>query len=285
MKREAEWIRDALDAAARIREYTDSMDLETYLNDRLRQDAVERCFFIIAETLTRVRKHAPELAEQIPRMQRIVDFRNLLAHEYDKAKPEVIWKAVQHHLPPLQSTLEALLAEIGQAFEASAGDAAVDKRAEAVQRVRALLEAHGLSPDDFTEDELAAAGGAVTVDESAPGGAVPEAAVTGRGAAELRSGSGAERARRYFDETTQLYLSHVGTTLQAGMIGGLHPDPYRSTVLHALNACRPAPRARILDAGAGECGPSVHICEAMPGVTVTAVTVSPAQAEAGPKLL
>lgn len=169
MKREAERIRDALDPAARIREYTDSMDLETYLNDRLRQDAVERCFFIIAEALTRVRKHAPELAEQIPRMQRIVDFRNLLAHEYDKAKPEVIWKAVQHHLPPLLSTLEALLAEIGQAFEASAGDAAADKRAEAVQRVRALLEAHGLSPDDFTEDELAAAGGAGATEAAARG--------------------------------------------------------------------------------------------------------------------
>ena len=33
------------------------MDPETYLNDRLRQDAVERCFINIAEAVIRLRDH------------------------------------------------------------------------------------------------------------------------------------------------------------------------------------------------------------------------------------
>ena len=60
-----------------------------------------------------------------------------------------------------------------------------------------------------------------------------------------------ERARRYYDETHALYLHHFGHTCQAGLIHGLHADPYRSTVLYALQACRLPPGARILDAGAG----------------------------------
>ena len=110
MKREAQWIQDALDAASRIGGYTDSMDLETYLSDQLRQDAVERCFITIAEALVRLRDHAPELARQIPRLQRIVAFRNFLAHEYDKADPEMIWESVQRDLPELRHQLRSLLA-------------------------------------------------------------------------------------------------------------------------------------------------------------------------------
>ena len=91
----------------------------------------------------------------------------------------------------------------------------------------------------------------------------------------------AERARRYYDETHALYLRHVGYTCQAGLIHGLHADPYRSTVLYALQECQLPRKARILDAGAGACGPSVYICEAMREASVVAVTISPVQANCG----
>ena len=93
-----------------------------------------------------------------------------------------------------------------------------------------------------------------------------------------------ERARRYYDETHALYMRHFGHTCQAGLIHGLHADPYRSTVLYALQECRLPPDARILDAGAGACGPSVHICEAMENASVVAVTISPVQASSGREL-
>lgn len=95
----------------------------------------------------------------------------------------------------------------------------------------------------------------------------------------------AQRARRYYDETHALYVRHIGYTCQSGLIPGLHDDPYRSTTLHALRECRLPRRARILDAGAGACGPSVHICEAMESASVVAVTISPLQARCGRKLV
>lgn len=110
MRRETQWAQDALDAAARIRNDTGSTDLKAYRNDRLRQDAVERCFIIIAETLARLRVHAPEPAERIPRLRQIIDFRNLLAHEYNRVQPERVWKSIQQDLPELDLALRTLLA-------------------------------------------------------------------------------------------------------------------------------------------------------------------------------
>ncbi len=95
----------------------------------------------------------------------------------------------------------------------------------------------------------------------------------------------AEKARRYYDETHALYLRHVGHTCQSGLIHGLHRDPYRSTILYALQECELPRGARILDAGAGACGPSVHICEAMEEASVVAVTISPVQANSGRELV
>ena len=95
----------------------------------------------------------------------------------------------------------------------------------------------------------------------------------------------AERARRYYDETHALYVRHVGYTCQAGLIHGLDSDPYRSTVLYALEECRLPDSAHILDAGAGACGPSAYICEAMENASVVAVTISPVQASCGRELV
>lgn len=111
MRREVEWIRDALDAANRIHGYTDAMDLETYRNDRRTQDAVERCFLNITETVVRLRRHAPDLAQRIPNLRGIAGFRNLLVHEYHRIQPERIWDYILDDLPNLQLTLESLLAQ------------------------------------------------------------------------------------------------------------------------------------------------------------------------------
>lgn len=97
--------------------------------------------------------------------------------------------------------------------------------------------------------------------------------------------SAAESARRYYDEMHALYVRHIGYTCQAGLIHGMHDDPYRSTVLYALEECRLPRNAQILDAGAGACGPSVHICEAMKEATVVAVTISAVQADGGRRLV
>ena len=90
-----------------------------------------------------------------------------------------------------------------------------------------------------------------------------------------------KKARKYYDETHRLYWEHVGDTCQAGLIEGLHPDPYRSTVLYALSesGLTDGPDGvRILDAGCGAGGPSVCMGQALPGASIVGVTISGEQA-------
>lgn len=94
-----------------------------------------------------------------------------------------------------------------------------------------------------------------------------------------------ERARRYYDETHSLYVEHLGYTCQAGVVGGLHRDPYRSTVLHALKESGVGDGARILDAGCGAGGPCVYMGQTLREATIVAVTISSVQAHCAHELV
>ena len=80
---------------------------------RWTQAAVERKFEIIGEALNRLHQTHPELAERIPRLRRIIDFRNLLIHGDAIVKPERVWDYTENHLPQLRRIVKALLAELG----------------------------------------------------------------------------------------------------------------------------------------------------------------------------
>lgn len=97
-------------AGADIARFTQGMDSDAYASDTLTQAAVERKFEIIGEALNRLRKARPELADRIPRLRRIIDFRNLLIHGYANVMPERVWDYAENHLPQLRQTVEALLA-------------------------------------------------------------------------------------------------------------------------------------------------------------------------------
>lgn len=100
-------------AAADISRFTEGMTGDAYVGDALTQAAVERKFEIIGEALNRLHQSHPDLAERIPRLRRIIDFRNLLIHGYASVRPERVWDYVQNHLPKLRRIVSELLAELG----------------------------------------------------------------------------------------------------------------------------------------------------------------------------
>jgi len=51
---------------------------------------VEREFTLIGEALNVIAKRAPEIFEAIPEARQIVDFRNLLTHEYIKVSDRIV---------------------------------------------------------------------------------------------------------------------------------------------------------------------------------------------------
>jgi len=75
------------------------------------RSAVERQFEIIGEAFNQLAKTAPTLAERIPDLRRIIDFRNVLAHAYAIIDDTLVWQAVEHNLPALSQIVTELLAE------------------------------------------------------------------------------------------------------------------------------------------------------------------------------
>ena len=60
--------------------FADGMSREAYVGDTRTQAAVERKFEIIGEALNRLHRDCPEVAAGMPRLRKVVDFRNLLIH-------------------------------------------------------------------------------------------------------------------------------------------------------------------------------------------------------------
>ena len=106
-------LADIEQAGTDIAQFTEGVTRESYLRNGLIQAAVERKFEIIGEALNRLHGDHNEIAQRIPRLRRIVDFRNLLSHGYDLVIPERVWAYAQHDLPELRRIVQTLLVELG----------------------------------------------------------------------------------------------------------------------------------------------------------------------------
>jgi uncharacterized protein with HEPN domain len=111
---------DGLQAARRIRGFTDRLDFGQFEKSELVRSAVERQFEIIGEALGKAAGMDPSLMGKMPDLPRIVGLRNRLIHGYDSVDDELIWDIVQTRILPLIERLETLLGEFG--FPTEAGE-------------------------------------------------------------------------------------------------------------------------------------------------------------------
>ena len=61
--------------------------------------------------MARVGQRDPDLAARIGDYRAIIDFRNVLVHEYQRIRDTTVWGVVQDGLPDLRRDIEALLDE------------------------------------------------------------------------------------------------------------------------------------------------------------------------------
>ena len=106
------YLNDILEAAAAIQDATAAIDEDTYTATRLIRSAVEREFIIIGEALKVISQRSPQLFAAIPEGRQIIDFRNLLTHEYQNVSDSVVWGAIQVDLPELVQHCSQLLAQL-----------------------------------------------------------------------------------------------------------------------------------------------------------------------------
>jgi uncharacterized protein with HEPN domain len=97
-------LQDVLLAAQDIEDFLSGLDYAQYASSSMIQAAVERKIEIIGEALNRISRLDESIVSKLHQYKRIIGFRNVIAHGYDIVDPELVWDAVENHLPSLKPT-------------------------------------------------------------------------------------------------------------------------------------------------------------------------------------
>jgi uncharacterized protein with HEPN domain len=74
--------------------------------------AVERKLTIVGEVLAQIRYHYPDALSRINHAKQIIDFRNLLMHQYLDVDDTIVWGIVEGSLDTLEEDIDRLVAEL-----------------------------------------------------------------------------------------------------------------------------------------------------------------------------
>ena len=105
------YLYDIREAAHLLEIFVAGKTFEDYRCDAMLQAAVERKFEIIGEAMNNLAKIDEAVTSRISDYRRIVDFRNVLSHEYGDVDNRLVWDIVETHLPTLVREIDALLPE------------------------------------------------------------------------------------------------------------------------------------------------------------------------------
>jgi uncharacterized protein with HEPN domain len=106
-----DFLHDILEAAARMRTYTEAMTYEAFLQDIKTQDAVVRNLEIIGEATKQIPDEVRQLAPHIP-WKSIAGMRDKLIHQYFGVNLDIVWHVLRDDLPGLVEAVESILSEI-----------------------------------------------------------------------------------------------------------------------------------------------------------------------------
>jgi len=103
-------LQHVVDAGEAILRFTAGKSFEDYHRDEMMRAAVERMFTIVGEALREAARVSPSIRHDLPDYRVIVDFRNVIVHDYATVYDEGVWRIIANHLPLLLSEVRALLA-------------------------------------------------------------------------------------------------------------------------------------------------------------------------------
>jgi uncharacterized protein with HEPN domain len=101
------FIAHILECINDIETYTKGMDFETFLNNKMAQDAVIRKFEIMGEAAKNISREFREWHATIP-WKRMAGLRDKLIHQYMGTDLAAIWTTIEEVLPTLKSDLKKL---------------------------------------------------------------------------------------------------------------------------------------------------------------------------------
>ena len=101
-------IQHILDAIVKIERYTSGMTLDAFRTNDLVADAVIRNLEIVGEAT----RHVPEdvqVRHALVPWSKMRGMRNIVAHDYDGVRLEIVWDTISNDLPLLVPHLESIL--------------------------------------------------------------------------------------------------------------------------------------------------------------------------------
>ncbi|PJF25791.1 MAG: DUF86 domain-containing protein [Phototrophicales bacterium] len=101
------YLVEILERIARIQDYTQDGEA-AFLADLRTQDAVLRNFEVIGEIVKRLDKGFVEQNPQIA-WRSMAAFRDVIIHDYEDIRLDVIWQTIVQDLPPLRDALNTIL--------------------------------------------------------------------------------------------------------------------------------------------------------------------------------
>ncbi len=108
------YLWDVGEAADAIASFTQGRSFDDYSGDLMFRSAVERQLAIIGEALSQLARVDQALAARIPELRRVIAFRNVLIHGYDRIDNAGVWRIVEADLPLLRRHAADLLVELGE---------------------------------------------------------------------------------------------------------------------------------------------------------------------------
>ena len=101
-------LHDMLEAALEARELVAEIQADAFLRDPVRKRALERVLELIGEAARRITPGFQAAHPEIP-WRRIVGQRNILAHEYGRVDPKLLYRTAREDMPSLIAALERIL--------------------------------------------------------------------------------------------------------------------------------------------------------------------------------
>jgi len=108
------YLEDIIEAAEKVKNYTEGMDYDSFTADSKTVDAVIRNLGIIGEAV----RNLPEEIKTRSGVEdlewkKIITFRNIVIHQYFGVNLRVVWDIVQNKIQPLKESCQKLLEKPG----------------------------------------------------------------------------------------------------------------------------------------------------------------------------
>ena len=103
-------LEDILKSIGYVRQYTENVTFEQFVNDTMRYFAIIKNVEIIGEAANMLTRNFRQEHSELPWRQ-IVSMRNVLVHGYANISDHQLWQTVTEDLPPMEQIISRYIAE------------------------------------------------------------------------------------------------------------------------------------------------------------------------------